>query len=356
MSPKLEIFRQILKKREISAVIITDELNIGYLCDFRFSDGFLLIDGEEAYLVTDFRYFEEAGARCADAFKVVMPDDRIAFIKDFLQKGDHAHLGFESGTMTVAAYNRYADLLPVSLLPMGDILIEMRAVKTPAEIEKIKAAQAITDQAFDHILHTITPDITEREIALELSYFMKKMGAEGDSFEIIAVSGDASALPHGKCRNQKVSKGFLTMDFGCIYDGYCSDMTRTVCIGKADKEMKRLYETVLRAQAEALSVIKAGETGAFVDGVARGYIERAGYKNAFGHGLGHGVGLYIHEVPSLSFRATEKRLEAGNIVTVEPGIYLMGKYGCRIEDMGLVTNDGFENFTHSPKELIELFA
>ena len=356
MSHKLEKFRQMLKKREIPAAIITDELNIGYLCDFRFSDGYLLIDETSAYLVTDFRYYEEAGKRCSNDFTVVMPDERVAFIKDFLKKGEHTLLGFESGTMTVATYHRYEDLLPASLIPMGDILTEMRAVKSVEEIEKIKMAQRITDEAFDHILRTMTPSITERDIALELSYFMKKRGAEADSFDIIAVSGDASALPHGKCRNQKISKGFLTMDFGCIYEGYCSDMTRTVCIGKADIQMKRLYETVLAAQKEALSVIKAGETGSFVDGVARGYIEKAGYHNAFGHGLGHGVGLYIHEAPSLSPNATEKRLEAGNVVTIEPGIYLMGQYGCRIEDMGAVTALGFDNFTHSTKELIELFA
>ena len=146
------------------------------------------------------------------------------------------------------------------------------------------------------------------------------------------------------------------MDFGCIYEGYCSDMTRTVCVGKADAEMKRLYQTVLTAQTEALSVIRAGETASFIDGIARGYIEKEGYKNAFGHGLGHGVGLYIHEMPSLSPRSIGKKLEVGNVITVEPGIYLMGKYGCRIEDMGAVTADGFDNFTHSTKDLIQLFA
>ena len=356
MSKRLEKFRQILKEREIPAAIVTDELNIGYLCGFRYSDGYLLVDESRAYLVTDFRYYEEAKARREKVFEVVMPEDRNAFNEDFLKSGRHTSLGFEGESMTYSAYERYRDFLSVPLVPLGDVFPFMRAEKSAEEIALIKKAQGITDAAYTHILNVITPEITEREIALELSYFMQKNGAEETSFDIIAVSGEASALPHGKCRNQKISKGFLTMDFGCIYEGYCSDMTRTVCIGRADEEMRRLYDTVLNAQKEALSVIRAGETCGFVDGVARSYIEKAGYAEAFGHGLGHGVGLYIHERPSLSPRATATPLRVGNVITVEPGIYLMGKYGCRIEDMGVVTADGFDNFTKSPKELIELFA
>ena len=201
----------------------------------------------------------------------------------------------------------------------------------------------------------MTPKMTEKEVALELEFFMRREGAERASFEIIAVSGASSALPHGKCRNQKLSSGFLTMDFGCTVGGYCSDMTRTVVIGKADGEMKRLYQTVLDAQMAALAQIGPGKTGAEIDGIARSLIDNAGYMGAFGHGLGHGVGLYIHEAPSLSARAAEYKLQKGNVVTVEPGIYLMGKYGCRIEDMGAITANGFDNFTHSTKECIELF-
>ena len=356
MSKKLEKFRQILKKREIPAALITDELNIGYLCDFRFSDGFLLIDETRAMLVTDFRYYEEAVSRCK-GFEVVMPKDRMALIKEFLKNGVHKEIGFESDSMTVASYHRYCDALDTSFVPLGDVLTEMRSVKSLAELESIRRAQAITDEAFSHVLKMMTPTMTERDVALELSHFMKKQGGEGDSFEIICVSGASSALPHGKCRNVQLSKGFLTMDFGCVYDGYCSDMTRTVCIGKADVEMKRLYHTVLDAQMEALAAVKAGESCAFIDRVARQCIEDSGYPSeAFGHSLGHGVGLYIHEKPALSPNAAERRLVAGNVITVEPGIYLMGKYGCRIEDMGAVTEQGFDNFTKSTKDLIELFA
>ena len=238
----------------------------------------------------------------------------------------------------------------------GKLLDGLRTVKDGEELKRMTRAQRISEQALEEILGFIRPGITEREIALELSYFMQKNGAEGNSFDIISVSGAASALPHGKCRNERISKGFLTMDFGCTYRGYCSDMTRTVSVGKADEEMKRVYQTVLGAQKEALSVIRAGETGAFLDGIARQYIRAAGYGDAFSHSLGHGVGLYIHESPSLSPRNNASVLVPGNVVTVEPGIYLTGKYGCRIEDMGAVTADGFDNFTKSTKELIELFA
>jgi Xaa-Pro aminopeptidase len=258
--------------------------------------------------------------------------------------------------MTVAQYNGFERELTVDFVPLGTMLTDLRSVKTEEEIAKIKCAQKITDLAFSHILSIMHPKMTETEVALELAYFMQKNGAAGTSFETIAVSGAASALPHGKCRNLPISKGFLTMDFGCVYQGYCSDMTRTVAIGKASEDMKHLYQTVLSAQAAAIQSIRAGAVCADVDAVARTIIEQNGYKGAFGHGLGHGVGLDIHELPNLSPSAKEQRLRSGNIVTVEPGIYLRGKYGCRIEDMGCVTEGGFDNFTSASKELIELFA
>ena len=200
----------------------------------------------------------------------------------------------------------------------------------------------------------MTPDMTEIEVALELEFFMKRSGAESLAFETIAVSGDASALPHGKPRNLKLLPGFFTMDFGAVVDGYCSDMTRTVIIGRADDEMRRLYSTVLSAQREALDVICEGMECHLVDTIARNIINGSGYSGCFGNGLGHGVGMYIHEAPRLSPRGDAK-LRAGQVVTVEPGIYITGKYGCRIEDMVAVTTNGCRNFTKSPKELIELF-
>lgn len=353
---RLSEFRRRLAQREIPAAIVTEEIAIAYLCGYRYTDGYLFITPARAYAVTDFRYFEEAESRVFPGFEVVMPENRTAFLTDVLKAEGAVSLGFDSRHMTVAELHYFERALPsVSFVPMGDILSEMRKVKGKEEIAAIQQAQKITDLAFTHILSWLTPEKTETEVALELEFYIRKQGAAGVSFEIIAVSGAASALPHGKCRPQKLEKGFLTMDFGCTCDGYCSDMTRTVCIGKATPEMKRLYETVKNAQEKAILAISAGKKCADMDAVARNLIEGAGYHGAFGHSLGHGVGLEIHEAPNLSLRAGETLLQAGNIVTVEPGIYLPGKYGCRIEDMGAVTETGFEDFTASPKDLIEIF-
>jgi Xaa-Pro aminopeptidase len=238
----------------------------------------------------------------------------------------------------------------------SDILIKQRMVKLPYELERIAKAQSITDAAFKHILGFISPDVTEIDVALELEFFMRRNGAEGLAFDTIAVSGPASSLPHGVPSNCKLRRGFLTMDFGAKYDGYCSDMTRTVVIGKADDDMKKLYSTVLEAQTRALDAAASGERNCFtLDKIARDTIENAGYHGAFGHSLGHGVGMYIHEAPRLSFAVPRDRmLEVGNVVTFEPGIYLAGKYGCRIEDMAVATENGIYNFTKSPKKLLEI--
>ena len=231
----------------------------------------------------------------------------------------------------------------------------LREFKDAGEIEKMKAAQAITDAAFAHIVDFIRPDMTERQVALELEFFMRSKGAECVAFDTIAVSGSASSMPHGVPRDVKLEKGFLTMDFGARFDGYCSDMTRTVVIGKADDDIRRLYNTVLEAQTSALAAAAPGAGCAKMDKIARDIIDGAGYVGTFGHSLGHGVGMYIHEEPRLSFRVpADKVLTPGQVVTFEPGIYLSGKYGCRIEDMVAITEDGIMDFTKSPKDLIEI--
>ena len=231
----------------------------------------------------------------------------------------------------------------------------LREFKDAGEIEKMKAAQAITDAAFTHIVDFIRPDMTERQVALEIEFFMRSKGAECVAFDTIAVSGSASSMPHGVPRDVKLEKGFLTMDFGARYDGYCSDMTRTVVIGKADDDIRRLYNTVLEAQTTALAAAGPGESCARMDKIARDIIDGAGYVGTFGHSLGHGVGMYIHEEPRLSSRVpADKLLTPGQVVTFEPGIYLSGKYGCRIEDMVAITENGIMDFTKSPKDLIEI--
>ena len=344
---------------DVDGVFVSSELNIFYLTNFDYTDGFVLVTRNKSYVITDFRYAEAAKAAVSDEFEIVVPQNRMLIeIASLLEENGVKKLMFEDGFVSCADHARFADLFKgCELVPGGtDVLSTLREVKTEAELEKINSAQKITDAAFAHILEFIKPEMTELEVALELEFFMRRMGAQSTAFDTIAVSGASSSLPHGVPQARKLEKGFFTMDFGARLDGYCSDMTRTVVLGKADEDMKKLYNTVLSAQLAALEAIHEGAENAKIDKIARDIIDNAGYKGCFGHGLGHGVGLYIHESPRVSSGVKEgTTLAVGNVVTVEPGIYIEGKYGCRIEDMVAATKDGIRNFTQSPKELIELF-
>jgi len=262
---------------------------------------------------------------------------------------------YEDNFVTCRALEGLKKALPeVEFVPAGDIFEVMRRTKTRDEVDCIIKAQRIAEASFREFFPGITYDRTETDLAAELEYIMRKNGSEGVAFDTIAVSGGNSSSPHGVPRNVKLEKGFLTFDFGAVCKGYRSDMTRTICVGKADDEMKRLYNTVLSAQLAALDAVGPGESCFKMDKIARDIIDGAGYKGAFGHSLGHGVGLEIHETPALSFLAGDKVLMPGDIVTVEPGIYLFGKYGCRIEDMVYITENGAENLTKMEKELLEI--
>ncbi len=353
----LKRLQEKLEKLEADAILVSSELNCRYLSDFVFSDGYLLIEREYAFLITDPRYVE-AAKNTVENFEILCPNDtRIKAISELVSARKIRSLALEDESMSVAEHKRFSDALPCKLVTGASALLsDLRRVKTPAELEKIADSQRITDAAFEHILGFISPDVTERDVALELEFFMRKMGADGLAFDTIAVSGSASSLPHGVPSDVKLRRGFLTMDFGARSDGYCSDMTRTVCIGRADEEMKKVYNTVLSAQEYALENICEGMLCRDADSLARDIIESAGYGDCFGHSLGHGVGLYIHESPSLSQRAKDdSRLERGNVVTVEPGIYLEGRFGVRIEDMIAIDHNGsLRNFTQSSKKLIEI--
>ena len=351
----LEKLRIKMKDNGLDAVIIYDELNQRYLSKFAFTDGLLFITALSAYLVTDFRYYEMAQHSADNAFSVTMPEDRNAFLKDAAAKDGCKVIGFEGDFIAFSRYKRLCELFGTRKLEsIGGLIEEIRQIKEPYEIECMQRAQDITDKAFSHILSVLDPDkMTELDVAVELEYAMRKNGADGFAFDTIAVSGDASALPHGTPRNVKLKKGFLTMDFGAKLDGYCSDMTRTVVIGRADEEAKKLYGTVLKAQTAALDFLRAGVDSGEADKVARDIIDRD-YKGAFGHSLGHSVGLFIHESPRLSPKSFGYKLRRGEILTVEPGIYIFGKQGCRIEDMVKIEDNGIYNFTHSRKELIEI--
>ncbi len=341
------------------AALISSPQNRFYLSRFQYDDGYLLIFREKAYLLTDFRYAEAAGMRADPAFLILCPEGgMIEAVRDLMKEQRASTLLLEGEHATVALRARFESALGDISLHTGAsaILAKLRAVKDECELNAIARAQEITDAAFTHILGFLKPSMREIDVALELEYFMRQQGAEGIAFDTIAVSGTASALPHGVPRDLPLEKGFLTMDFGARVGGYCSDMTRTVVIGKADAEMKRLYHTVLSAQRAALEMAAEGASCRALDLAAREIIEGAGYRGCFGHSLGHGVGIDIHEAPRLSRGAGERDvLLAGHVVTVEPGIYITGKHGCRIEDMIAVNPDGsIRNFTKSSKELIEI--
>ena len=354
---KLSLLRAKIKELSLDAVLIFDGLNQRYLSEFAFSDGFLYITSAYAYLVTDFRYYEAALGKADKRFTVVTPESRAEFLKKIILESEAKRIGFEGRSITYEQYESFRKKCPdIEFVSIGTVIEEMRTVKTADEILKLQAAQDIADKAFSHILTLLTPSMTEIEVAAEIESIMRKLGAEGPAFDTIAVSGTASALPHGTPRPIKLERGFLTMDFGARLDGYLSDTTRTVVIGKADDEMKKLYETVLSAQKRAIEYLKEGADAGEADKIARDIIDSVeAYKGTFGHALGHSIGLFVHEAPSLSKRSFGIKLKAGQVTSVEPGIYLFGKYGCRIEDLVAIEKNGVYNFTKSTKDLIEIY-
>lgn len=341
------------------AILISSGSNRFYASGFKSSAGYMLVSKEKAVLYLDFRYFEmakiakEKGKLQPELEIVLAEKKRREYIAEFSAEYNIKHLLFENRALTVAEYEVLKDeTKDVCTLGFADGLIEeCRISKDETEIEKIKIAQSITDKAFSHILGFINPDITEKDVALELEYFMHKNGAQGIAFDTICVSGAKSSLPHGKPENIKLGKGFLTMDFGAKYDGYCADMTRTVCIGNPTEEMKKVYDTVLEAQSRAFSEIFAGTIGKRVDAAARDYIYAEGYRGCFGHSTGHSLGIDVHESPNFSSNS-DAVIPENAVLSVEPGIYIEGKFGVRIEDIVKICDFGYENLTESTKELI----
>ena len=344
-------------KNKYEAVIIFSEVNRRYFTGFPSSDGYLVVTKDDATLFVDSRYVE-AAEKSVTACNVLLFKKASEDIKNYLKEKSVIKAYTERNHIFVST----ADFLKTAFLPcrvtpskkLEKAIDESRITKTDYEIESIKAAQKIAEDAFDHILTFIKPGVTEKQIALELDFYMLSHGAEAISFETIAVTGQKSSMPHGVPDDTVVKSGdFITMDFGAVVNGYHSDMTRTVAVGEITEEQKLVYETVLTAQRSALAILKAGLDCCEADKAARQVIEDAGYGEYFGHSTGHGVGVEIHEAPTLAPKS-KGTLQVGNVVTIEPGIYIPGKFGVRIEDMALITENGFENLTTTPKELIIL--
>ena len=347
-----------LSARGLDAMLLTNEANRFYACGFhsRGTDGVCLVTRRGNYYFTDSRYTEAAERHIQDAAIAQVSRGRgyTALINEVIEAEHLETVGFEDAYMTVQDYNLYQEKLSCTLVAAADLLTELRVVKDEEEMAAMVAAQRIAERAFDDILKEIRPGVTEKEIAARLQYLMLHYGASDMSFDPIVVSGVNGSLPHGVPSEKVIQRGELvTMDFGCIYGGYCSDMTRTVAVGEISAEQRRVYETVLAAQESAISAAKAGMTGAEVDGVARRVIEDAGYGDYFTHSFGHGVGVEIHESPNAS-PANDKPLSAGAVISAEPGIYIPGKLGVRIEDVIRLREEGCENLTKAPKELIVL--
>lgn len=337
--------------------LIESPVNRRYFTGFHSSAGMLLVSADRAVHLLDFRYFEMAKQAAArPGLQTRQARDFLAAAREVCREWGISSLGIEAQWQPVARATRLEKELPCQVVWDGklDRLIgELRAVKTPEERNKIAAAQQVTEAAFVHALNRIRPGVTERTLTAEIDCFFRREGAEL-AFETICVAGPNSSLPHGEPSAYQVQPGdFITFDMGAKLDGYCSDMTRTVALGKVKPEQRRIYGAVLEAQTAVLARLKAGMTGKDGDAIAREIISREGFGECFGHGTGHSVGLEIHESPCLN-TADETILRPGMVVTVEPGIYLEGRFGVRIEDMVAVEEDGVYNFTAVDRTLLEL--
>lgn len=337
------------------ALFVASGVNRRYLTGFTGTAGYVLLTGSGSYLLTDFRYMTQAPQQAAN-FKVVEhAPDFLQTVKQLLEADGVKRLAFEQDHVTYAEYAAWREALkPAELVPASGLVEALRVIKDEDELTVMQEAADLADAAFQHMLGFLRPGLQETDVALELEFFMRKGGAQSTSFDTIVASGERSALPHGVASGRTLGTGeFVKMDYGAYYNGYCSDLTRTVVLGKASEKHREIYEIVREAQQHALERIKPGMTGREADALTRDIITRYGYGEFFGHGTGHGLGMEIHEAPRLSLRS-DTILTPGMTVTVEPGIYLPGFGGVRIEDDIVITDNGIKIITSSPKDLITL--
>ncbi|MCC5893198.1 MAG: aminopeptidase P family protein [Exiguobacterium sp.] len=356
MIERVSKLQHALAANGIDGLLVTKRENIRYLSGFTGSSGVVLITAETASFITDFRYTEQAASQVKGYTIVELDTSLVKSVGDIVTREAVKRLGIEQDDMTVGLYRTYEKEVTAELVETSGIVEKLRLIKDEAELKIMKEAAAIADAAFEHIQTFIRPGRTEKEVANELEMFMRAQGADSSSFDMIVASGWRSALPHGVASEKVIEAGELvTLDFGAYYKGYCSDITRTLAIGPISDELQNIYDTVLRAQLAGVAGTKAGISGIEADALTRDVIKEAGYGEYFGHSTGHGLGMEVHEAPGLSFRS-ETILEPGMVVTIEPGIYIAGVGGCRIEDDVVITEDGCVRLTQSPKELITIEA
>ncbi len=345
-------FNQVLAEHKLEVLYVSNPENVRYLSGFvQGKDGKVLLMHSGPVFVTDGRYIVEASQQ-PFAHEILLKRNELPKL---LSKYFRGRVGIEADGLSVGMLESFRQEMPeVEFVSTQNLIEQFRRIKRGDELEKIRQAAQIADRGFEHILPFIKPGAREVDIALELEFFCRKHGSEGMAFGTTVASGERSAMPHGGATVRQIQDGDLvTLDFGCAVGGYLSDMTRTVGVGSVGENLQKLYQAVLEAQTKALQAVAPGISGKDLDGVARGHLESLGYGQYFTHGLGHGVGLFIHEGPSLS-QISEDVLEPGNALTIEPGVYIPQVGGCRIEDLVLVTSDGYEVLSKSPKELILL--
>ena len=349
----IEKYQKLIAKGEVDALLLTSKHNRQYAAEYCIAEGVAVICKTQSYYFTDFRYIESA-QKNLPGFAVKMVDTEHPYTKlinEAISDNTVKTIGFEDDTLTVEEYTLYNTKLNAVLHPYAAEINAPRASKEPWEIEYMKKAQEITDRTFDDLLNVIHPGMTEKELCAELIYRLYKYGSEGPSFD---PSGPNGSMPHAVPTDRKIQEGdFVTMDFGCIYQGYCSDMTRTIALGYVSEKMDKVYHTVLEAQLAGIAATKAGVAGREMDAAARNVINAAGFEGCFGHSYGHSLGLLIHEGPYANTR-NDKPMPAGAVVSAEPGIYIPDEFGVRIEDVTVITETGCEILTKSPKNLIIL--
>jgi Xaa-Pro aminopeptidase len=345
----------LLKKNRIDCLLVTGLNHVRYLTGYSGSNGMVLLLPPKAYFYTDFRYKIQAQKEVKNCVITLAGQSLIAELPKTPGLKKKMRIGIEAEFVTISLMEKLKDILPGAVFkPVEKVIESLSIIKDDNEIKKIKKAVKISEKAYRDTLSVLKPGVRERDIALELEYKMKYYGADSSAFDIIVASGQRSSMPHGVASDKKLRKGdFITIDFGCFFQGYASDITRTVVLGKAGKKQREIYDLVLEAQIAACKAVKPGLACSRLDGVARDIIMKAGFGDYFGHGLGHGIGLIVHDLPQLNARSSDT-LKPGMVITVEPGIYISNWGGVRIEDDVVVTESGGQILSKLPKELVEL--